>query len=280
MRRAFELGWGFAVTKTFALEKDRIVNVQPRIYKPSTDLPYMEPSFGNIELITEKSAEYWINGVSEIKRDFPDKIVIASLMCGFNKEDWIELTKMTNKAPFDMIELNLSCPHGMTEKGMGRACGEDPEIMEQITRWVVENTHLPVFVKITPNYGESVDLALAAKKAGARGVTLTNTLPGLYDPRPSGVPQQSVGAKQNTAFGGTTGTVLRPYALRKTAEVAKVFPDLEIFGSGGIVGGDHGISFINYGAKAFQICSSVQNMDAACVLYDIDTSLKAHMYTL
>ena len=97
----------------------------------------MEASFGNIELISEKSASYWIEGAHSIKKDFPDKILIASLMCGFNKDDWIELTKMTNTAPFDMIELNLSCPHGMTEKGMGRACGEDPEIVEEITKWVV-----------------------------------------------------------------------------------------------------------------------------------------------
>jgi dihydropyrimidine dehydrogenase (NADP+) len=146
----------------------------------------MEPSFGNIELISEKKAAYWIEGAHSIKRDFPDKILVASIMAGFSKEDWIELTTMTNTAPFDMIELNLSCPHGMTEKGMGRACGEDPVIVEEITRWVTTHTKLPVFVKITPNYGEASALAEAAKRGGAIGVTLTNTLPGLFDPRPSG----------------------------------------------------------------------------------------------
>jgi dihydropyrimidine dehydrogenase (NADP+) len=109
-------------------------------------------------------------------------------MSGYNKEDWIELTKMTNKAPFDMIELNLSCPHGMTEKGMGRACGEDPVIVEQITKWVVDNTKLPVIVKITPNYHEADALSAAALRGGAKAVTLTNTLPGLVDPLPSGEP--------------------------------------------------------------------------------------------
>ena len=74
-------------------------------------------------------------------------------MASFNKDDWIELTKMANQAGFDALELNLSCPHGMNEKGMGRACGEDPKILGQITKWVVDNTDLPVIVKITPNYG-------------------------------------------------------------------------------------------------------------------------------
>lgn len=56
-------------------------------------------------------------------------------------------------APFDLIELNLSCPHGMTEKGMGRACGEDPEIVRDITSWATSMTKVPIIVKITPNYG-------------------------------------------------------------------------------------------------------------------------------
>lgn len=90
----------------------------------------MEPSFGNIELISEKTCKYWIEGAKSIKKDHPNKILIGSIMCGYNKEDWVELTKMSNKAPFDMLELNLSCPHGMTDKGMGRACGEDPVIVE------------------------------------------------------------------------------------------------------------------------------------------------------
>lgn len=152
VRRAFELGWGFAVTKTYPLDKDKVVNVSPRIYKTTNDPLRMEPSFGNIELISQKPATYWIEGAKTIKKDFPDKVLIASVMAGYNKEDWIELIQMTNTAPFDMIELNLSCPHGMIEKGMGRACGEDPVIVEQITKWVVENTTLPVIVKITPNY--------------------------------------------------------------------------------------------------------------------------------
>lgn len=74
-------------------------------------------------------------------------------MAGFNEQDWIELTTLANTAGFDALELNLSCPHGMNEKGMGRACGEDPVILGKITKWVTSHTTLPVIVKITPNYG-------------------------------------------------------------------------------------------------------------------------------
>mmetsp|Transcript_27248 Transcript_27248/g.26297 ORF Transcript_27248/g.26297 Transcript_27248/m.26297 type:complete len:81 (-) Transcript_27248:856-1098(-) len=80
-------------------------------------------------------------------------------MCGYVKEDWIELASQSDKAGFDALELNLSCPHGMNEKGMGRACGENPDMVKQITEWVVSATSLPVIVKITPNYGEAEALA-------------------------------------------------------------------------------------------------------------------------
>lgn len=130
IRRAFEIGYDFAVVKTFSLERDAITNVSPRIYKVAGDPLRLEATFGNIELITEKTPEYWVDGAKDIKRDFPDKILIGSIMAGFKKEDWIELVQHANKAGFDALELNLSCPHGMNEKGMGRACGEDPEVLK------------------------------------------------------------------------------------------------------------------------------------------------------
>jgi dihydropyrimidine dehydrogenase (NADP+) len=62
IRRSFDIGYDFAVVKTFTLDKDTITNISPRIYKSSTDNLKLEPSFGNIELVSEKSAEYWVEG--------------------------------------------------------------------------------------------------------------------------------------------------------------------------------------------------------------------------
>ncbi len=110
IRRAFEQGWGFAVTKTFALDKDIVTNVSPRIVRGTTSGHHFGPnqgSFLNIELITEKTAAYWIQGIGELKRDFPDKIIVASIMAAFNREDWIELTKKATVSGADFLELNL-----------------------------------------------------------------------------------------------------------------------------------------------------------------------------
>jgi len=75
IRRAFELGWGFAVVKTFGLDKDEITNVSPRIFKATTSPLQKEPSFSNIELISEKTANYWIEGAKHIRKEFLNKVL-------------------------------------------------------------------------------------------------------------------------------------------------------------------------------------------------------------
>jgi dihydropyrimidine dehydrogenase (NADP+) len=278
IRRAFDLGWSFAVTKTYGLDKDMVTNISPRIYKSTTDPLRLDPGFANVELISEKSAAYWIQGAKEIKKDYPNKVLIGSVMGSYNKKDWQELTKGANEAGYDLLELNLSCGHGMPEKGMGAACGENPGLVKEITEWVVKIAKMPVVVKITPNYDRAHLLAKAALEGGAKGVTVTNTMPSLMDPQPGGIPWPAIGENQVTAFGGACGSILRPFALKKTTEIAKNVPTIDIFGSGGIISGDHAMSYIQYGAKALQVCSAVQNLDAGTVYYDLSTSIQAHMY--
>lgn len=111
IRRAFQAGWAFALTKTFSLDKELVTNVSPRIVRGSTSGNHYGPhvnSFLNIELISEKTAEYWCNTTTELKRDFPEHIVIASIMATYNRDDWIELARMAEKAGADALELNLS----------------------------------------------------------------------------------------------------------------------------------------------------------------------------
>ena len=127
IRRGFEAGWGFAVTKTYGLDKDIVTNVAPRIVRGTTSGHNYGPGQGaflNIELISEKTAAYWVQGVQELKRDFPKHVVIASIMCSYSKEDWQELAILAQTSNPDGLELNLSCPHGMGERGMGLACGQ------------------------------------------------------------------------------------------------------------------------------------------------------------
>ena len=84
-----------------------------------------QSSFLNIELISEKTCAYWCKTIKDLKEKYPSQVVIASIMCSFNKADWQELVRLTLEAKPDALELNLSCPHGMGERGMGLACGQN-----------------------------------------------------------------------------------------------------------------------------------------------------------
>lgn len=280
IRRAFEAGWAFAVTKTFSLDKDLITNVSPRIIKGTTSRHHYGPeqsSFLNIELISEKTADYWCRSITELKQDFPSKIVIASIMCTYNKADWTELAKKAEAAGSDGLELNLSCPHGMGESGMGLACGQDPELVRNISRWVREAVKIPFFVKLTPNITDILSIAKAAYEGKADGVTAINTVSGLMGLYADATPWPAVGLNKLTTYGGVSGNATRPQALRIISTVSKHLPGFPILGAGGVDSADVALQFLHCGASVIQICSAIQNQDFT-LIDDYVTGLKALLY--
>ncbi|KAL6074278.1 Dihydropyrimidine dehydrogenase [NADP(+)] [Balamuthia mandrillaris] len=280
IRRAFEQGWGFAVTKTYSLVKDLVTNVSPRIVRGTTSGHHFGPgqgSFLNIELISEKTDAYWCKAVTELKEDFPDRIVIASIMCSFCKEDWQELAKKSVAAGADALELNLSCPHGMGERGMGLACGQDPDLVREICKWVKEVTPIPFFAKLTPNVTDIRQIAIAAKEGGATGVTAINTISGLMGVKGDATAWPAVGSEKRTTYGGMSGNATRPVALRAVSSIANMLPGFPILATGGIDSADAAMQFLYCGASVMQICSAVQNQDFS-VIQDYITGLKCLLY--
>ncbi|XP_043116753.1 dihydropyrimidine dehydrogenase [NADP(+)] [Puntigrus tetrazona] len=280
IRRAFEQGWGFALTKTFGLDKDLVTNVSPRIVRGTTSGHIFGPgqgSFLNIELISEKTAAYWCKSVAELKADFPKNIIIASIMCGYNQADWTVLAKMAEDSKADALELNLSCPHGMGERGMGLACGQDPELVRNICRWVRKATTIPFFAKLTPNVTNIVDIARAAHEGGADGVTATNTVSGLMALKADATPWPGIGRGARTTYGGVSGNAIRPIALRAVSAIAKALPGFPILATGGIDSAESGLQFLHAGASVLQVCSAVQNQDFT-VIEDYCLGLKALLY--
>ncbi|XP_034241166.1 dihydropyrimidine dehydrogenase [NADP(+)] isoform X2 [Thrips palmi] len=289
IRRAFEAGWGFAVTKTFALDKDIVTNVSPRIVKGTTSRHHFGPeqgSFLNIELISEKCQDYWLTSIKELKRDFPENVLVASIMCSYNQEDWVKLSSLAEGAGADMLELNLSCPHGMGESGMGLACGQKPELVRDISRWVSSTVKIPVFIKLTPNITDIVTIAKAAKEGGASGVSAINTVSGLMSLSASGTPWPAVGPRSpgaalRTTYGGVSGNATRPMGLRAVSAIARELPGFPIMGIGGVDSADVALQFLQAGATTLQVCSAVQNQDFTLV-DDYKTGLQAllHLRTL
>ncbi|KAK7488496.1 hypothetical protein BaRGS_00020281 [Batillaria attramentaria] len=280
IRRAFETGWGFALTKTFSLDKDIVTNVSPRIVRGTTSGHNYGPgqgSFLNIELISEKTAAYWCKSITELTQDFPDRVLIASIMCAYDKDDWTELAKMAESAGAHALELNLSCPHGMGERGMGLACGQDPELVRNICRWVRAAVKIPFFAKLTPNVTNIVDIAKAAKEGLADGVTATNTVSGLMGLRNDASAWPSVGKEKRTTYGGVSGNAIRPIALRAVSAIANALPGFPILATGGIDSADAGMQYLYAGASVLQVCSSIQNQDFT-VVQDYITGLKTLLY--
>src|SRR5574342_125015 len=186
--RAFDLGWGGAVWKTVGAP---IINVFSRY--GSVDLGSTRMmGFNNIELITDRPVADNLREIAEVKRNHPRHAVIVSLMVESKQAAWHDIVRRTQDTGADGIELNFGCPHGMSERGMGAAVGQVPDYTCQITEWVKEVAATPVLVKLTPNVGDIRYLARAAKKGGADGVSLINTINSItsidletFAPRPT-----------------------------------------------------------------------------------------------
>ncbi|MCH8025143.1 MAG: NAD-dependent dihydropyrimidine dehydrogenase subunit PreA, partial [Candidatus Marinimicrobia bacterium] len=169
--RAFDAGWGGAVWKTLG---EPIVNVSSRL--GAIDYAGVRMmGLNNIELITDRPLETNLKEMYAVKKPYPDHALIASLMVE-TKEEWRDIIKRSEDAGADGLELNFGCPHGMCERGMGSAVGQEPRVLAEITSWVKEYAQVPVLVKLTPNVGDILVPGKAAVEGGADGLSLINTI--------------------------------------------------------------------------------------------------------
>ena len=286
IRASFEAGWGFAVTKTFSWgpPEGLVTNVSPRIVRGTTAGLGYGPgtsSFLNIELVSEKTSLYWCKFIRDIKVDFPDRIIVASIMSPMIEEQWKALAQEAIDAGADALELNLSCPHGMAEKGgQGMAIGVNAEMVKQVSIWMKElcGDDIPFFPKLTPNVTNIASIAAAAHEGGATGVTAINTVSTLMGPLDaSGAAWPAVGKEKKTTYGGMSGNATRPIGLKAVSSIAKTLPGFPIMATGGIESAETALDYAMAGAFAFQICSAVQNEDFT-VVQDYITGLKTHLY--
>src|SRR5205823_13131265 len=119
----------------------------------------------NIELISDRPLEQNLREIEQLRREYPDRVIIGSLMAPIDEHAWKELAAKILNAGVQGLELNHGCPHGMCERGMGSAVGQVPEMVEQTVRWVKDVAgNVPVFAKLTPNITDLVCRLLLEKK--------------------------------------------------------------------------------------------------------------------
>lgn len=252
--RAFDAGWGGVVWKTIG---DPIVNTSSR-YSAMHLGEKRVVGLNNIELISDRSVETNFREIAEVKKEWPDRAVIASLMTD-TRENWHDSLKRSRDAGADGVELNFGCPHGMCERGMGSAVGQNPDVIETIVSWVMEAAEIPVIVKLTPNITEITVPALAAQNGGADAISLINTIKSITQVNlDTFVPEPLVDGK--STHGGYCGPAVKPIALNMVQNCASEPGfDLPISGIGGISTWRDAAEFLCLGATTLQVCTAIMH---------------------
>jgi len=269
--RAFEAGWGGVVWKTIG---EPIVNVSSR-YSALTLGGMKMAGFNNIELISDRSPETNFDEIAEVKKRWPKHTVIASLMVD-TRARWHEFVKRSADCGADGIELNFGCPHGMCERGMGSAVGQNPEVAETIVGWVMEAATIPVIVKLTPNITNVVYAARAAKRAGADAISLINTINSITNVNlDTLVPEPFVAGR--SSHGGYCGPAVKPIALNMVhACAADPQVGLPISGIGGIGSWRDAAEFVALGSTSLQVCTAIMHYGFR-IVEDMKDGLSAYL---
>lgn len=265
---AFEMGWGGVVYKTICLEE--INEVSPR-FDSVEDEKGEFWGFRNMEQLSENPPEVDFDILKRLKQNYPNKIVIASIM-GKSEEEWVKLAKTAEAAGVDAVELNYSCPQ-MKYAGMGSDVGQNSELVTIYTHFVKQAVKIPVIPKMTPNITNIMTPAQAAYFSGADAVAAINTIKSVTMSNDS-----AVSGKKTTS--GYSGKAIKPIALRHVLDITKhpLLKGLQVSGIGGIETWRDALEFLQLGCNNTQICTAVMQYGYR-IIDDLKDGLSNYMQT-
>ena len=251
--RAFEAGWAGVCFKTIC--NFEIHEASPRYSAIAGDNGTLI-GFKNIEQLSDHSVAENMEIFRELKKNYPNKFILASIM-GRNEKEWEDLARQCEVNGADAIELNFSCPN-MAEGGLGSDIGQVPELVERYTAAAKRSCCIPVLAKLTPNVASLVPAALAAKRGGADGIAAINTIKSIV-----GVNLHtyvsSPAVHGMSAVGGYSGNAVKPIALRMIAELGweKDLQGMHLSGMGGIETWKDAMEYILLGCTTLQVTTAV-----------------------
>src|SRR6187399_1602265 len=266
--RAFDAGWGGVVTKTIGLHP--VVNVRgpkTKFLRATPDSPHLSMqkrpgtalhSSWNWELISDKPLDWWVPRITKIKKAYPQRILVASIMAGSGSDDelrnWQKLATACQDQGADALELNLSCPH-MDRKDMGSNIGKDTELISVVAQVVKEVARVPVWAKLTPSTTDIVVEARGAFLGGADAIVSSNTFPSLplIDPETL---EFEMNVDGYVSSGGLGGPAILPQSIAKMAQLTQAFPDGAFSGIGGISTFDQALNYFLLGCGTVQVCTA------------------------
>ncbi len=269
VRRAFRAGWAGAILKTTSVEGTKVDLCYPMMSSFDHEGRKLF-GMGNIDLISEHHIDKVEYNVRMLKKEFPHKMVAASIMAG-RKEDWQSLVERLEKTGVDMIECSFSCPQGNIGEDPGKMLAQSISATELTARWVKEATKkIPISIKITPHVTDIVEVARAVKRSGCDALTASNSIQALMgiDIR-SFAPNPNLGGK--STYSGMTGPAIKPITLRTIAEIARNV-DISILGTGGASNWSDAVEFMAVGAGVVEFCTVVMHYG-----FRVITDLKSGM---
>ena len=251
--KAYDVGWGGVVFKTIGPKSYVINEVSPRFDTLSKEgEPFV--GFKNMEQIAEHSLEENLADLARLKKDYPNNVLIASIM-GNDEESWEDLARKVTEAGADMIEMNLSCPQ-MTSHAMGSDVGANPELCRKYCQAVKRGSKLPMMAKMTPNITDMVEVAKACLEGGADGIAAINTIKSICNVdlnKKIGMP--IVNGK--SSISGYSGKAVKPVALRFIQQLRTGIPGVQISGIGGCETWEDAAEFILVGARTIQVTTGI-----------------------
>ncbi len=265
---AFEAGWGGVVTKTIGLHP--VVNVAgPKTkflrYHPDAGVLSMNKGRGGVlhsswnwELISDKPLDWWLPRIERIKKAFPDRILITSIMAGSGSDreldHWRLLATSVQEAGADGIEMNLSCPH-MDRPDMGSNIGKDEALCSFVTEVVKEVARVPVWAKLTPATQDIVVEAGAVFRGGADAVSSSNTFPSLPLADTETL-EFEMNVDGYVSTGGLGGPAILPQSLALMSQMCRAFPDKSFSGIGGVSDFSTALNYFLLGCGTVQVCTA------------------------
>lgn len=251
--KCFETGWGGVFYKTIGIFVAD--ECSPRFDQTNKEgLPWL--GFKNMEQISDKPTELNFENMRKLKRAYPDKVMVASIM-GSNEQEWKDLAIMAEQAEADLIEGNFSCPQ-MTSHAMGSDVGSDPELVKKYSQAVTSVTKIPFIAKMTPNITSMEIPAIAAIEGGAASVSAINTVKSITNIDFENMTAMPV-VDGKSSISGYSGAAVKPIALRFIAQMLQheKLKHLEISGIGGIETWRDCAEFLALGCRNLQVTTAV-----------------------
>ncbi|EPS73024.1 hypothetical protein M569_01729, partial [Genlisea aurea] len=286
MKRAFDEGWGGVIAKTVSLDASKVINVTPRYARLRAGAGNGSAKgeiigWQNIELISDRPLETMLKEFKQLKEEYPDRILIASIMEEYDESAWHELIDRVEQTGVDALEINFSCPHGMPERRMGAAVGQDCALLEEVCGWINSKASVPVWAKMTPNVTDIAQAAGVSLRNGCEGVSAINTIMSVMGINLNTLRPEPCVEGYSTP-GGYSAKAVHPIALAKVLSIARMMKnefdgqDRSLSAIGGVETGGDAAEFILLGANTVQVCTGVM-MHGYGLVKKLSSELKEFM---